>query len=75
MNRNTWGNVMVALFALFVFAVSVQYERFHHGVVAPAITVVSAALLDTLLIVGGTVCAMLVGLHFVRKHSKNKRGD
>lgn len=67
MRRNTFGNLILGMFALFLFSLFVNNERFQQGKTATTRSVLTPALYRTALSVGGFVCIALIGLHLSRK--------
>lgn len=66
MNRNTFGNVYVAVFAILLLPLFTRHERYHRGANAPTATVVLPALYKTAFTMGGVVCVMLIGLRLAK---------
>ncbi|MBC8135971.1 MAG: hypothetical protein H8F28_08815 [Fibrella sp.] len=67
MSRDTFGNLGVALFALFLLMIFIQMERYQQGPTAPALAVALPALYRAMAVMGAMICAILIGLRFSRK--------
>lgn len=72
MRRDAFGNFVVILFALFLFALFVNKERLEQGGIATTPSVLLPAAYQTAFAMGGWICLALIGLHLSRRKPRSR---
>ncbi len=67
MRRDTFGNLIIGVFTVYLLCLFVNRERFHQSETASVTSVLLSACYQTAFALGGFICLALIGLHLSRK--------